>query len=223
MEDAQKKSSYVVYVLDESLLVGSLLVKWLEQTFGDSAVALIESRRANPSIQSTISSCDLAIVVCGYPDLNLPVRVQQLRLNGVPIALLASYGARISIPYLIAQGITGFLSTSASFEQLHLAIKTLLQGRKFISPEMVDCFVERTDDCGLRGLSDRELSLLTLIARGMENKAIADSLNLSPKTIYTYKHRIYTKLGIRNDVQALLVALRRGLVKESGLVLPVGD
>jgi DNA-binding NarL/FixJ family response regulator len=67
-------------------------------------------------------------------------------------------------------------------------------------------------------LSPRELQIAELITNGKRANDVAETLNISPKTINTYKYRIYEKLGISNDVELTLAAVKHGLVDPSEVI-----
>ena len=70
----------------------------------------------------------------------------------------------------------------------------------------------------LSRLSQRELQIAALITSGIRAKDVAKTLFVSPKTINTYKYRIYEKLGVSNDVELTLAAVKYGLVDPSELI-----
>ena len=64
-------------------------------------------------------------------------------------------------------------------------------------------------------LSQRELQVLMMIARGDKNQAIAETLNLSPKTVSTYRTRLHEKLEVGSDVEMVHLAMQHGILDES--------
>jgi DNA-binding NarL/FixJ family response regulator len=70
----------------------------------------------------------------------------------------------------------------------------------------------------LAQLSQRELQIAELITSGKRANDVAVTLNISPKTINTYKYRIYEKLGVTNDVELTLAAVKYGLVDPSEII-----
>ena len=61
-------------------------------------------------------------------------------------------------------------------------------------------------------LSDRELQIMLLITRGIRVADISESLHLSPKTINSYRYRMFEKLGVNNDVSLTHLAIRHGML-----------
>jgi DNA-binding NarL/FixJ family response regulator len=117
-------------------------------------------------------------------------------------------------------GASGFLLKDAPPAQLLHGIRTVASGAALLAPEVTRQLVgryasrvsppERTPDDGT--LTPRELEVLRLIASGMSNSEIAATLVISPETVKTYVSRILAKLDLRDRVQAVVYAYRRGLV-----------
>lgn len=116
-------------------------------------------------------------------------------------------------------GASGFLLKDAPPAQLLHGIRTVASGAALLAPEVTRQLVGRyaarirpaeggADDA----LTPRELEVLRLIADGLSNGEIASALVISHETVKTYVSRILTKLGLRDRVQAVVYAYRRGLV-----------
>ena len=107
------------------------------------------------------------------------------------------YGRR-----LIQKGVRGFVSKKAGIEDLEAAIKTLLKGDIYLSPELKEELVRavRTQPSGnpLDALSDRELGVVEYAVLGMGSKEIARKMNLDITTISTYRRRAFKKLEVQN-------------------------
>jgi DNA-binding NarL/FixJ family response regulator len=116
-------------------------------------------------------------------------------------------------------GASGFLLKDAPPAQLLHGIQTVATGAALLAPEVTRQLVgkyaarirpaeDRLDDA----LTPRELEVLRLIAGGLSNSEIAATLVISQETVKTYVSRILTKLDLRDRVQAVVYAYRRGLV-----------
>lgn len=125
---------------------------------------------------------------------------------------------------LLQVGASGYLTKGASMDEMVQAIKTVHAGQRYISPEIANRLafkhVTDTDDSPFETLSERELQVMLMITKGMKVQEIADKLCLSPKTVNSYRYRIFEKLSVKNDVELTLLAIRHGLVEseETGLV-----
>lgn len=105
----------------------------------------------------------------------------------------------------IKAGAAGFLNKQTAPEQLVEAIETVRRGGQFISPTLTRRLVAdlRGGNSGQRheALSDREFEVCRIAATGKSVKEIAAELNLSPKTVSTFKTRAFEKLAVRNDIE----------------------
>ena len=121
---------------------------------------------------------------------------------------------------VVSAGACGFLAKDTRIEEVAVAVRAAAQGAAWLSPraaEVVLGHVRRhelepeLDPTPLEELSSRELDVLRLIARGMENAEIAAELGISPRTAKNHVSNILAKLGLPGRVQAAIYAVRRGL------------
>ncbi len=116
-------------------------------------------------------------------------------------------------------GAVGYLTKGCDAEEMLLAIRTVHDGRPYIDREVAQSMMldkmnrKRGDEISpFERLSNREMQVMLMITRGVSSREISDSLCLSPKTVSTYRHRLFEKLDVRNDVELTHLALRHGLV-----------
>jgi DNA-binding NarL/FixJ family response regulator len=120
-------------------------------------------------------------------------------------------------------GAAGFLLKNAPPEQLVDAVRAVAGGEGLLSPavtrRVIEEFARRAPEpppaaaAALGELTDRELEVLRLMARGLSNAQIADELVITPGTAKTHVGRILMKLGLGNRVQAVVLAYETGLVR----------
>jgi DNA-binding NarL/FixJ family response regulator len=95
-------------------------------------------------------------------------------------------------------------------------VRTVSQGRKYVTPEIAQMLVESLTTPVVENshekLSDRELQTLVLIASGKRLSDIAEELKLSPKTVSVYRARVLEKLSLANNSEMTVYAIRNGLV-----------
>ena len=119
---------------------------------------------------------------------------------------------------LMKAGAAGYLSKGADLEEMVRAIKVVSAGQRYISPQIAQAMALRPFNSGdtspMDLLSERELQIMMMIVNCHKVQAISDKLCLSPKTVNTYRYRIFDKLGISSDVEMTLLAMRWGLVDE---------
>jgi DNA-binding NarL/FixJ family response regulator len=121
----------------------------------------------------------------------------------------------------LAAGASGFLLKDAPPEQLIAAIQVVAGGDALLAPSitrrLIEEFVRRSParpgpPPQLTGLTARELEVLRLLARGLSNAEIAAELVLGEATIKTHVGNLLTKLGLRDRVQAVVLAYESGLI-----------
>ncbi|MEJ7138164.1 response regulator [Amphibiibacter pelophylacis] len=159
-------------------------------------------------------------------DIQMPGRsgldvLQVLRDEGSPIRVLVvsmhpedQYALRA-----LKAGAWGYVNKGDDPQQLVAAVRSVGQGRKYISPEVALMLAENlsTPQNSLphEKLSDRELQTLVMIASGKRLSDIAEELVLSPKTVSVYRARVLEKLGLTNNSELTVYAIRNHLVQDS--------
>jgi len=136
-----------------------------------------------------------------------------------PRLRIIALSARSNSPFpekLLDAGAAGYLTKGCPAVELVRAIRTVVGGERYISAEIAQRMaLEVTNGAGsspFDELSAREMEVLLMVAEGRRIADIADVMHLSPKTVATYKYRIYDKLETRNDVNVARLAMRYGLV-----------
>jgi two-component system invasion response regulator UvrY len=118
---------------------------------------------------------------------------------------------------LLQVGASGYLTKGASMDEMVHAIRQVYAGQRYISPDIANKLafrhVSEKEESPFDSLSERELQVMIMITKGMKVQEIADKLHLSPKTVNSYRYRIFEKLRIKNDVELTLLAIRHGLIE----------
>ena len=118
---------------------------------------------------------------------------------------------------LLQVGAAGYLTKGASAEEMVKAIKSVYVGQRYISPEVARSLalkhVSDSQSTPLEELSEREMQVMLMITMGVRVQDIAEKLCLSPKTVNSYRYRIFEKLNVKNDVELTLFAIRQGLIE----------
>ncbi|MGW6023071.1 response regulator [Streptomyces sp. NPDC055099] len=182
---------------------------------GRAAVDLARSERA-----------DLIVMDIRMPDLDGIEATRLLArdedLAGVKVLMLTTYDTDEHVVEALRAGASGFLVKDTKPAELLEAIRVVAAGESLLSPGPTSRLVARV----LRGpaevalpdalsgqLSERECQVLALVARGLNNAEIAESLGLSPLTAKTHVSRIMGKLEARDRAQLVIVAYESGLVR----------
>jgi two-component system, NarL family, response regulator len=125
------------------------------------------------------------------------------------IMVLTTYDGDEDIYRGLQAGSQGYLLKDAKPPELLNAIRTIHSGQKYVPPEVGAKLVQRMSN---PELSERELDVLRLMAQGMHNLDIAAALNIGESTVKSHVNRILSKLGVNDRTQAVIVAIKRGIV-----------
>ncbi|WP_312664263.1 response regulator transcription factor [Pantoea sp. CTOTU49201] len=162
---------------------------------------------------------DLVLLDIGLPKIDGFQVLERLRTLNLPlkILVLTSQSSSHFAQRCKQAGADGFVTKSDDMSELLDAIKMVMRGYSFF-PQSTHQSHEQIysdhDDAGLlEQLSDRELSVLISIGKGMGNKQIGEQLLLSEKTISTYKHRLKQKLNAQSLIDLIDFARRNNLIK----------
>ncbi len=163
-------------------------------------------------------ACDVLVL-----DINLPGRsgldvLQVLKDEGsaLRVLIVSMYPEDQYAIRALRAGAQGYVNKGGDPQLLVQAVRTVAQGRKYVTPEIAQMLVENLSapSAGLphEKLSDRELQTLVMIASGKRLSDIAADLVLSPKTVSVYRARVLEKLQLANNAELTVYAIRNGLV-----------
>lgn len=117
---------------------------------------------------------------------------------------------------LLKAGAAGYLTKGAALEEMVKAIRAVASGQRYISPEIAQQLalkgLEEEKASPFEVLSEREMQISMMIVNCQKVQEISDRLFLSPKTVNSYRYRIFEKLSIDSDVELTLLAVRHGLL-----------
>lgn len=137
----------------------------------------------------------------------------------IKIIMLTMHADKEYLLYTVQIGVSGYILKNVPEEELIEAIHTVYGGSDYISKEMVphlvDGFVNRHEEGkgGYLSLRERELEILSLIARGYGNKEIGEKLFISVKTVESYRSKIMNKLGLKTRAELVDYALKKKLLQ----------
>ncbi|WP_374520512.1 response regulator [Hydrogenophaga sp.] len=162
--------------------------------------------------------CDVLVL-----DLNMPGRsgldaLTTLKEEGsaVKTLVVSMYPEDQYAIRCLRAGARGYLNKAGDPDEMVAAIRTVVQGRKYVTPEVAEMLVDQlnapeTEELHA-SLSERELQTLQKIASGKKLSDIAEELMLSPKTVSVYRARVLEKLHLTNNAELTVYAIRNGLV-----------
>jgi DNA-binding NarL/FixJ family response regulator len=139
----------------------------------------------------------------------------------IKIIALTVYKSAEYVQEALKAGVDGYVLKDSTYAELVTAIQSVLDGKKFLSPDVAGQVVNRY----LTGapvdkttslwdkLTTRERSIIKLVAEGRTNRAAAEYLNVSPKTVEKHRASLMQKLGLKNATDLVLLALQQGWVE----------
>ena len=138
--------------------------------------------------------------------------IQRIREHqpGARIIILTTYDTDEDIYRGLQAGAKGYVLKDADFEDLVKAVRTVHSGQRYLPANVALKLAERmtTED-----LTEREREVLSLLVLGTGNASLAKALNISEGTVKFHVNHIFQKLGVHDRTQAVIVALKRGLIR----------
>lgn len=186
-----------------------------EAADGESGVAA--ARELRPDIIL------MDLLMPGVGGLEAIRRIGQLELPCRTIVLSACEEQPFPMQALKA-GAAGYLTKGVSPEELQNAIRRVFLGKRYLSTDIAQTLAvnawEEREAGPFDALSNRELQIMMMVANCHKVSDISSSLHLSPKTVNSYRYRIFEKLNVSSDVELALLAARYGMTGYGSVVMP---
>ena len=156
---------------------------------------------------------DVAIVDVTMPGLNGMAAAQQIAALGLgtKVIALSMHAERPFIAGMLAAGAHGYLLKNTAARELAEAIRAVVRGETFLSPQATDVLETGEGAGGAAELTPRERDVLRMLAEGKSSKEIAEVLFVSVRTVEAYRAQIMDKLNIRTVAGLTKFAIRHGL------------
>ena len=207
-----------IVVADDHPLVSEGLVRLIEREAdmrilgkAESAQDLLELLERTP--------CDVLILDIGLPDRSGLDLLKDLRTlhPKTAVLVLSMYPEERFAVRTFRDGASGYVTKDTAPQELVKAIRRVAAGRRYVSDSLADELARTLGESGEpathTSLSNREYQVLLLLAQGSTTAEIAGELRLSENTVQTYRRRILNKLGLYNNVQLALYAVRHDLIE----------
>jgi DNA-binding NarL/FixJ family response regulator len=163
---------------------------------------------------------DVVVIDISMPDLNGIDAARQITRDApdIKVIALSMHSDKKYVKEMLSAGASGYLLKDAAFEELGMAIATVLKNKTYLSPQITDTVVKDYvnenvphNSIASTALSSREREVLQLIAEGKSTRDIAAKLYVSVKTVETHRKQIMDKLGLNSIAELTKYAIREGL------------
>ena len=169
---------------------------------GDGQEAIDQYRQLQPDV----TLMDLRMPQVGGVEATMAIRAEFAHAR---IIILTTYDGDEDIYRGLRAGAKGYLLKDAEPDELLNAIHIVYSGQQYIPPHVGAKLAQRMNNSEL---SERELAVLRLMVQGMNNVDIATALKISESTVKSHVNRLLRKLGVSDRTQAVIIAIKRGLV-----------
>lgn len=211
-----------ILLVDDHELVRSGIRLILERVVGFVVVA--EAKSGEDAIRYCRKDApDIVLMDVNMPGIGgLEATKQIVRLSENTRVICLSMHAENPIPAKVMQmGAFGFITKDAEPEEMIRAVHKVAAGQKYVAPDIAQQIaigkLDFNDSNPFEQLSDRELEITLMLVKGQRVPGIANSLNISAKTVNTYRYRMFEKLDISTDVELTHLALRYKLITSDTL------
>lgn len=191
------------------------IIKDISSTF-----IIDEAEDANEVVKKVITNeYDIIVLDISMPGgggLNALQQVKQSNPN-TKVLMLSTFSDEEYINRALKLGASGYLTKAAATDELGLAIKKIISGKRYLSSEaaakMASFIYADKEKPKHELLSEREYQVFNLIVQGYRTSEAAQELNISPKTISTYRDRIMEKMGMTRNSELIRYALNHKLIE----------
>ena len=218
-----------IVLADDHALLRAGLRAFIEEQEGEATV-ISEATNGEEAIEQVERTRpDLLVLDLSMPGMGGIEAALELRRRGnrTPILVLTQYAEAVYLRRVMEAGANGYVLKSARGEEFMAAVRAVVSGGTWVDPTLAGSMVSAalgtvqptSDEDAYGRLSPREKQVLALVAGGASNKDMAQTLDLSVKTVMTHRANMMEKLGIHNRSKLVQFAIRAGLIGLDGEVL----
>ena len=166
-----------------------------------------------------VNKYDIMVLDISMPDKNGVDTLHDLKhvSPDLPVLILSGYAEAQYALNLIRSGCKGYLSKNADSDEIIKAIRTIAGGKRYISAELAELMsnelINPTNKLLHETLSEREFQVFFKLATGLSPTDIGSELNISIKTVSTYRTRILEKMGLKNNADLTYYAIKNTLIE----------
>jgi two-component system, NarL family, invasion response regulator UvrY len=207
-----------VLIVDDHELVRTGIKRILEDTQGIRVIA--EASTGEEALQQVREHRPDVVLM----DVNMPgiggLEATRKIIQAHPDLRVIVVTIHVDEPYptrLLEAGASGYLTKGCAVDEIVDAIQVVHRGERYIGADIARQLALSMLPGGERSpfdkLSQREMQVMLMVTQGHSIQDISDRLCLSPKTVSTYRYRLYEKLGVDNDVELTHLAMRHGMIE----------
>jgi DNA-binding NarL/FixJ family response regulator len=211
--------SVKIILADDHRIMREGLRALLEREAGIEVIAEADNGRTTVELSRELNP-DVVVIDIGMPDLNGIDATRQIvsESPAVKVIALSMHSDRKFVREMLSAGASGYLLKDSAFEELGIALTTVINNQTYLSPKIANTVVkdylgkvEPKESKVSPALTKREREVLQLIAEGKTTKDIASHLYVSIKTIETHRKQIMDKVGLNSVAELTKYAIREGL------------
>lgn len=180
-----------------------------EAESGDMALSLVKTHQPDVIL--------LDIKMPGMDGWEVTRRLKKTYSN-INIIVLSAISTDPFPARVLQLGAMGYLSKESNIDEMVLAIRKVAQGERYVSTEIAQKMainsLQSPEDTPFDRLSEREMQVMLMLAKGQTVPTIAKSLFLSTKTVNGYRYRMFEKLDIKNDVELIYLAMKHRVIEQ---------
>lgn len=182
-----------------------------EATTGEEAVVLCRDNKPQVVLMD--------VNMPGMGGLEATRKIVQ-RDNNIKVIIVTMNEDEVLAQSLLKAGAAGYLTKASNVHEIVHAIREVIANRHYITPQMATQLAladirPQEDRSPFKELSERELQVMMKFLDGKKINEISDELSLSPKTVSTYRYRLFNKLNIQSDVELARLAIRHGMLSST--------
>jgi DNA-binding NarL/FixJ family response regulator len=164
---------------------------------------------------------EVVLIDIGMPKMNgiEATRIIKKQQPEIKIIAVSMHSDRQFVKGVLEAGADGYLLKNCTYRQLIEAIKSVVEGKKYLSDDITEMVIKGYLDPEVEvagnqdELSERELEILKLYAEGKSTREISEKLFISVKTVGTHKQHIYEKLDLKSNADMVKYAIKEGLIQ----------
>lgn len=207
-----------ILLIDDHKLIRVGIRKILEESAGIEVVGEADTGEEGLRLARELNP-DIVLLDVNMPGIGGIEALRKLKAHNPDTrVLVVSVHTEEPMPSrMLEAGADGYLSKSRAADEVLAAVQKVSRGERYLTADIAQQLALgrfNASSSPAEQLSEREMQVMMLVTRGKSIQEISEQLSLSPKTVSTYRYRIYEKLGVSNDVELTRFAIRHGLVEE---------